>query len=161
MIYHQSACFGCGEGLVRSFRRNSKRSAASAISRLSLRARLRLPKKIIVLSLSSIFSTAARIYAHFIIHWMRSQHSPTSTARRAHNPVHISSAPEDKKNGYKKDIFGFLITGFELSYSITAEPCMESVTCYGMESMQSIVWNQAARKYTFGDAIRLRQFHTR
>ena len=46
-------------------------------------------------------------------------------------------------------------------YSITAEPCMESVTCYGMESMQSIVWNQAAGKYTFGDAIRLRQFHTR
>ena len=64
-------------------------------------------------------------------------------------------------NGYKKDIFGFLITGFELSYPITAEPCMESVTCYGMESMQSIVWNQAAGKYTFGDAIRLRQFHTR
>ena len=51
--------------------------------------------------------------------------------------------------------------GFELSYSITAEPCMESVICYGMESMQSIVWNQAAGKYTFGDAIRLRQFHTR
>ena len=80
---------------------------------------------------------------------------------------------DDKKNaptdvsaiflckGYKKDIFGLLITGFELSYSITAEPCMESVTCYGMESMQSIVWNQAAGKYTFGDAIRLRQFHTR
>ena len=43
--------------------------------------------------------------------------------------------------------------GFELSYSITAEPCMESVICYGMESMQSIVWNQAAGKYTFGDAI--------
>ena len=51
--------------------------------------------------------------------------------------------------------------GFELSYSITAEPCMESVICYGMESMQSIVWNQAAGKYTFGDAIRLQQFHTR
>ena len=34
-----------GEGLVRSLRRNSKRSAASAISGLSLRARLRLPKK--------------------------------------------------------------------------------------------------------------------
>ena len=104
---------------------------------------------------------------------MRSQHSPTSTARRAHNPVRISSAPEDKKNaptdvsaiflckGYKKDIFGFLITGFELSYSITAKPCMESVTCYGMESMQSIVWNQAAGKYTFGDAMRLRRCHTR
>ena len=56
---------------------------------------------------------------------MRSQHSPTSSARRAHNPVHISSAPEDKKNaptdvsaiflckGYKKDFFGFLITGFD------------------------------------------------
>ena len=54
-----------------------------------------------------------------------------------------------------------MLTGFKLSYSITAEPCMESVTCYGMESMQSIVWNQAAGKYTFGDAIRLRQFHTR
>ena len=94
-----------------------------------------------------------------------------SSARRAHNPVQISSAPEDKKNaptgvsaiflckGYKKDIFGFLITGFELSYSITAKPCMESVTCYGMESMQSIVWNQAAANtpsvmpYAFGNSI--------
>ena len=54
-----------------------------------------------------------------------------------------------------------MLTGFKLLYSITAEPCMESVTCYGMESMQSIVWNQAAGKYTFGDAIRPRQFHTR
>jgi len=30
-----------------------------------------------------------------------------------------------------------------------------------MESMLSIVWNQAAILYSFGDAIRLWQFHTR
>ena len=32
---------------------------------------------------------------------------------------------------------------------------MESATCCGMESMRSIVWHQAAAKYTLGDAMRL------
>ena len=31
----------------------------------------------------------------------------------------------------------------------------------GMESTQGVGWNQAAEKCTFGDAIRLRRYHTR
>ncbi len=36
--------------------------------------------------------------------------------------------------GYKKDIFAVLLTGFELSNSITAKPCISS--------MRSIVYHQ-------------------
>ena len=60
---------------------------------------------------------------------------------------------------HSKWYFCFLV-GFGLSYQITPKACMES--------MQSIVWNplqdgmeSSRRKCTFGDAMRLRRYHTR
>ena len=67
--------YGCGGRTCKEHRDGIANIWASAVtSGLSLRARLWFPEKIIGLSLSSIFSTTARFFAHFFIHRMRSQH---------------------------------------------------------------------------------------
>ena len=71
--------------------------------------------------------------------------------------------------GYKKDIFPFYRWIWTRAYSITAEPCMESATCCGMELIAKQSYGIKPQEnaplvmpYTCGDYIHANAwFHTK